>query len=80
MLGVSRSYSRLTFRGPRASALAPVHTATVLIFNGRVLAGRALTCFGEAAPAGPVGSKLGVSFCEIWLVWHHAPHFCEGLI
>jgi len=57
VLGVSGSYSRLTFRSPRASALAPVHTATVLVFNGRVLAGRALSGFGEASLAGPIGAK-----------------------
>jgi hypothetical protein len=62
VLGVSGSYSCLTFRGPRASALAPVHAATVLVFNGGVLAGRALTRFGEAALAGPIGAKLGIRF------------------
>ena len=60
MLGVSSSYSRFAFRGPRTSALAPVHTATVLVFNGGVLAGRAFTCFGKAALTGPVGAKLGM--------------------
>ena len=79
VLGVSGNYPRFTFRGPRASALAPVHAATVLVFNGRILAGSALTCFGKAALAGPVGAKLGVNFCEIWLGWHHAHYFCEGL-
>ena len=58
MLGVSGNYSCLTFRGPRASALAPVHTAAVLIFNGRILAGCTFTRFGEAALAWPVGAEL----------------------
>jgi len=63
MLGVSGNYSCLTFRGPRACALAPVHAAAALVFNSRVLTGRAFTCFGEAALAGPVGTELGI---EIW--------------
>ena len=60
MFGIRGSYTCLTSRGPRASAFAPVHTATVLVFNCRVLARRALTRFGEAALAGPVGAELGM--------------------
>ena len=60
MLGVSGNYSCLTFRGPRASALAPVHTASVFVFNSRILAGRTFTGFSEAALAWPVGAKLGI--------------------
>ena len=56
MLGISGNYSCLTFRGPRASALAPVHAAAALVFNSRVLTGRAFTCFGEAALTWPVGA------------------------
>ena len=62
MLGVSGNYPRFTFRGPRASALAPVHTAAALVFNSRVLAGRTFTRFGEAALPGPTGAELGVRF------------------
>jgi len=62
VLGISGSYPRFTLRGPRASALASVHTATVLVCSGRVLAGRALTCFGEAPLAGPVGAELSARF------------------
>lgn len=62
MLGVSSSYPRFTFHGPRAGAFAPVHPATVLAFNGGILAGSTLTGFGEAALAGPVGAELGVRF------------------
>ena len=57
MLGVSGNYSCLTFRGPRASALAPVHTAAALVFNSRVLTGGALTGFSKAALAWPVGAE-----------------------
>lgn len=54
MLGVSGNYPRFTFRGPRASAFASVHPATVLVSNGRILAGCTFTRFGEAALAGPL--------------------------
>ena len=60
VLGVSGNYPRFTFRGPRASALAPVHTAAVFVFNSRVLTGRTFTRFGEAALAWPVGAELGI--------------------
>ena len=62
MFGISGHYPRFTFRGPRASALAPVHTAAALVFNSRVLAGRTFTRFGEAALAWPVGAELSVRF------------------
>ena len=57
MLGVSGNYPRFTFRGPRASALAPVHSATIASGDNRVLAGCTFSRFRVAPVARPTGPE-----------------------
>ena len=57
MLRVRRRDPRFTLRGPRASALAPVHSATISSGDNRVLAGCTFSRFRVAPLARPVGAE-----------------------
>jgi len=57
VLRVRRSDPRFTLRGPRASALTPMHSATIASGNNRVLAGCPFSRFRVAPLARPVGAE-----------------------
>ena len=57
MLRVRRCGPRFTLRGPRTSALAPVHAAAITSGNNGVLAGRTFSRFRVAPLARPIGPE-----------------------
>ena len=57
MFRVRRCGPRFTLRGPRASALSPVHPTSVTSGDNGVLAGRTFARFGEAPVARPTGPE-----------------------
>jgi hypothetical protein len=56
-LRVRRSGPRLALSGPWSGGLAPVHPASGLSFEGRLLARGASAGFREAAFAWPIATK-----------------------